>query len=236
MQKQYHKNLAKSARAIEEHKQLPTKSELLDQELVEIDENRKDIATNSLKLAQHFGKPHKNVLRRIEKLRRSNRLRCEPIGYLDDKGRTQKFYTLDRENFSIVALGFTGEKAEQFRVEYVRQFEKNAVELIEWRNNRQAVIEPTKAANDSIAWLKVELEKELPESRKPNMLYLHIQTAITKAATGHARTEREKMTKAQLAHVEQLELQVCEKIERKKEQGAVASKIRESVLDELKNR
>ncbi|MFK5948152.1 MAG: Rha family transcriptional regulator [Methylococcales bacterium] len=128
----------------------PTKEELLNQNLVSIDSKHKAITTNTLKTAQYFGRNHKNILQRITTLIKNSRLTIQPSTYIDSRGKEQNYYILDRKNFSIVVLGFTGKKAEQFRVNYVEQFEAQAAELIEWRKTRQNTIEPTENANDAI--------------------------------------------------------------------------------------
>jgi len=213
---------------------LPTKEELLQQALVVIGRDHKNVTTNSLKVAEYFGKRPADVNRRITNLNKKGVCKIAPSYYLDEQGRKQKCYILDRKNFSIVVLGFTGEQAEQFRIEYVEQFEKNIAELLEWRQTRNAVIEPTKMANDSIEWLRLELVEEIPTSSKPKFLYINIQKAVTKSATGNSNTKREEMTARQLKLVEWLEVQVHEEIERLKVLGLPATKIREQVIALLK--
>jgi len=216
-------------------KALPTKADLLQQDLVVIDDQHKSLTTNTLKVAEYFGKQHKNILQRINNLVKKGRLKIQPSYYLDEQGRKQKYSILDRKNFSIVVLGFTGEQAEIFRIEYVEQFEKNAAKLIEWEIYRQDVIEPTKTCNDSIKWLSSGLKKENPSSNSHWRVYQHIQQAITKAATGDARTKREEMTAEQLKLVQWMEDRVHDEIERMKALGASAVDIRQSILDTLKS-
>ena len=213
---------------------LPTKADLLHQALVVINSNHKQITTNSIKVSEVFSKRPADVNRRIVNLNKKGACKIAPNYYLDEQGRKQKYYVLDRKNFSIVVLGFTGNEAEKFRVEYVEQFEKNATELLEWRKLRQAVIEPTKMASDSIQWLRLELEKEIPESRKPGLLHTHIQRAITKYSTGNSNIKREVMTARQLKLVEWLEKQVHDEIERLKALGLPATEIRKQILLLLK--
>ena len=213
---------------------IPTKVDLLQQGLVVIDRNHKQVTTNTLIVTKQFNKKHKNVLQRITNLTKKGRLKIQPSYYLDKQGKKQKYYVLDRKSFSIVVLGFTGEEAENFRVEYIEQFEKIADELLEWRKTRQDVIEPTKVANDSLAWLKLALEKEIPESRKPKFLYINIQQAITKSATGRANSERSEMSAEQLKIIQWLEVQVHDEIERLKGGGIPATSIREQILALLK--
>ena len=183
---------------------LPTKTDLLQQALVVIDKDHKKATTNTLKVAECFGKRPSDVNRRINDLNKKGACKIAPAYYLDKQNKRRIFYELDRKNFSIVVLGLTGAKAEKFRVEYVEQFEKHIAELLEWKKTRQAVIEPTKMASDSIQWLRLELEKEIPDSKKPSLLHLHIQRAIKKSATGNSNTDREEMTARQLKLVEWL--------------------------------
>ena len=213
----------------------PTKADLLNQPLVSIDAQHKGVTTNSLKIADYFGRRHANVLQRITNLIKSNRLSIQSVEYLDEHGQKRKYYILDRENFSKVALGFTGERAEDFRVKYVEQFEKNAAELIGWRATRQEVIEPTKACNDQIEALRLDLLKEIPESSKPKLLYLHIQQAITKSATGNSRIKRETMTAEQLEKVRGLESFTQTEIERLRGLEVPATEVRTRVLDAIKS-
>jgi hypothetical protein len=44
--------------------------------------------------------------------------------YYDTYGREQTKYLLTREGFSLIALGFTGEKAELFKIKYIEAFEE----------------------------------------------------------------------------------------------------------------
>lgn len=90
--------------------------------------------TTSRIVAEQFGKQHKNVLRDIESLReqlaetsdgdRFNRLNFEPISQPDSYGREQPMYLLTRDGFMLLAMGFTGQKALQFKVAYIQAFNR----------------------------------------------------------------------------------------------------------------
>jgi Rha family phage regulatory protein len=87
------------------------------------------VVVTSLDVAETFGKEHKNVLRDIEALGCSeefNRLNFEPINYLDARGREQRAYTMTRDGFTLLAMGYTGELAMRFKEAYIKQF--NAME------------------------------------------------------------------------------------------------------------
>jgi Rha family phage regulatory protein len=70
--------------------------------------------TTSLLVAERFGKNHKDVLRAIANLECSAKFRASNIeesSYIDDKGREQKMYVLNKDGFYKLAMGFTGEAA-----------------------------------------------------------------------------------------------------------------------------
>ncbi|ABM28079.1 phage regulatory protein [Nitratidesulfovibrio vulgaris] len=82
---------------------------------------------SSLRVAEHFGKIHKNVIRDIRNVIASvsddfNRLNFELVEYIDEKGETRPMYHLTRDGFTIVAMGYTGPKAMRMKEAYIRQF------------------------------------------------------------------------------------------------------------------
>ena len=89
--------------------------------------------TTSLEIARVFEKQHSHVLRSIEQLRaecdedftQSNFGLSE---YTDPTGRTLPTYNLTRDGFTLLAMGFTGTKALQFKLAYIQQF--NAMEQL----------------------------------------------------------------------------------------------------------
>lgn len=85
---------------------------------------------DSRDIAGHFGKQHKNVLRDIDKAMEElgdfGRLNFEPISYLDTANRPQRAFSLTRDGFSYIAMGFTGVKAAEWKIKYLSAF--NAME------------------------------------------------------------------------------------------------------------
>jgi len=96
--------------------------------------------TTTLEVARYFGKRHKNVLQAIEtllpQLPEINRLNFQPVDYTDAKGENRPTYLLTRDGFILLAMGFTGQKALQFKVAYIDAF--NAMEA-EIQKDRQWV-------------------------------------------------------------------------------------------------
>ena len=90
------------------------------------------VVTDSLTLAEVFEKEHRSITREIRtKLRTSQNKEISDFysnhvtecTYLDSMQRPQTKYLLTREGFSLIALGFTGEKAELFKIRYIEAFE-----------------------------------------------------------------------------------------------------------------
>lgn len=81
-------------------------------------------------VAEAFEKGHKDVLRSIDQILAEdsgysaefNRRNFAPISYTDVRGRKQRCYAMTRDGFVILAMGFTGKKAAQFKEAYIKRF------------------------------------------------------------------------------------------------------------------
>ena len=88
--------------------------------------------TSSLKVAEYFGKQHKDVLESIRKLislkpefeRERNFSLTQETKQLGATTRKTPFYWIDRKGFSILAMGFTGAKALDFKCAFYDEFER----------------------------------------------------------------------------------------------------------------
>ena len=81
--------------------------------------------TTSNKIANVFGKQHKNVLRAIEKLDCSaefSRLNFAPAEYFDEQGKPRPCFNITRDGAAFLIMGFTGEKAGKFKEDYINAF------------------------------------------------------------------------------------------------------------------
>jgi Rha family phage regulatory protein len=87
--------------------------------------NNKRAVTTSIKVAEVFGKQHKNVLQSIDALDCSGdfrRLNFQPSNYPNKQGKTQPMVEMTRDGFTFLAMGFTGKKAAQFKEQYIAAF------------------------------------------------------------------------------------------------------------------
>lgn len=86
--------------------------------------------TTSLVLAEAFEKQHKHVIEAIEKkistAENSALLKNMFIedSYIASNGKQNKMYYLNRDGFTFIAMGFTGKKADEFKLKYIEAFNK----------------------------------------------------------------------------------------------------------------
>lgn len=86
-----------------------------------------ELKTNSLKIAEAFGKMHKHVLRDIERtISQTAELLNAPkfglVDYLDAKGENRKMYEMNKDGFMLVVMGYSGEAAMKIKVAYINAF------------------------------------------------------------------------------------------------------------------
>lgn len=97
------------------------------QDLTIVFENNNEAVTSSRLVAEYFHKRHDTVIRAIENLNCSeefNRHNFAEITYTDSRGRKQPEYLMTKDGFTILAMGFTGAKAMQFKEAYINAFNK----------------------------------------------------------------------------------------------------------------
>ncbi|OIP21892.1 hypothetical protein AUK22_11160 [bacterium CG2_30_54_10] len=110
------------------------------------------VVASSLDVAKAFGKQHKNVLQSIEGLGAPadfNGLNFKPVEYKDAKGEVRPAVDMTRKGFTLLAMGFTGSKAMQFKIAYIDEFDRMEAELV--KPALAPAIDPMTALNDPAA-------------------------------------------------------------------------------------
>lgn len=92
------------------------------------------VFATSLELARNFNKHHKNVLQSITQLSLDlpgdfTELNFQPSEYNDRTGRPLPMYNLTRDGFTLLAMGFTGKEALQWKLLYIQAFNEMEAEL-----------------------------------------------------------------------------------------------------------
>ena len=97
-------------------------------EIMVITDNNQ-LVVSSREVAENFGKDHKSVLRSIENMTAQN---CAllPMFHLTEYTSVQNkklpMYLMNRDGFSLLAMGFTGKAALEWKIKYIAAF--NAME------------------------------------------------------------------------------------------------------------
>ncbi len=90
-------------------------------------ENNNEAVTNSRLVAECFEKRHSDILRAIEKLNCSKEFSQRNFAltsYIDRQGKNRPEYFITKDGFTMLAMGFTGAKAMQFKEAYINAFNK----------------------------------------------------------------------------------------------------------------
>lgn len=93
------------------------------------------LKVSSLDIAEKFGKTHANVLKNINRLvveleKNFSEVNFYLAEYTDEQGKPRPMYHLTRDAFSLLAMGFTGKKALEWKVKYIEAFNLMEAELM----------------------------------------------------------------------------------------------------------
>ncbi|WP_201251174.1 phage regulatory protein/antirepressor Ant [Lacticaseibacillus rhamnosus] len=85
--------------------------------------HNKQAVTTSLRVAEVFGKDHKNVIQSIENLAaEKSAAKFFSEATYNNRGKQYPMYYMNRDGFTLLAMGFTGKKALQFKISYINAF------------------------------------------------------------------------------------------------------------------
>ena len=100
----------------------------MDLQLIQVREN--ETVTTSLLVAEKFGKNHSHVLRDINNL--ISKIEENPIldtprffeksQYITTQNKKATMYYMNRDGFTLLAMGFTGKEALEWKLKYIQAF------------------------------------------------------------------------------------------------------------------
>lgn len=94
--------------------------------------NEERLVTTSRKIADGFHKRHSDVLRDIENLGCSEEFTERNFAltsYKDKSGKANKEYIVTEDGFAILCMGYTGDRAMEFKERYIAEFNAMRDEL-----------------------------------------------------------------------------------------------------------
>ncbi|MEY9976534.1 phage antirepressor KilAC domain-containing protein [Lysinibacillus sp. RC79] len=92
---------------------------------------KRQAVTTSLQVSETFEKQHKNVIQVIENLVAENSATKNMFyeGSYENRGKQYKMYYMNRDGFTLLAMGFNGSKALEFKLKYIDAFNKMESQL-----------------------------------------------------------------------------------------------------------
>ncbi len=130
--------------------------------LVKINSNGNGVTT-SLIVADIFGKEHNKVCRDIENLSCSENFRHANFGDTPyshpQNGQTYKSYEMTKDGFSFLVMGYTGEKAGQFKEMFINEFNKRELML---NSDEYILIRASQIQQKTIKMLEEKIQEQKP--------------------------------------------------------------------------
>lgn len=171
---------------------------------------------DSLQVAEKFEKRHDNVMQAIRGLLKieDTHQMFKLSSYTEEQnGQRYPKYIMNRDGFSLLAMGFTGKKALQWKLQYIKAFNQMENFIKEkstqaWFETRQAGKLTRKAETDTIKKL-VEYAKE-QGSTHADMLYMTYSKLANKMAGIQKRDEATVMQLNNLSLMENIILHVID--------------------------
>lgn len=127
---------------------------------------------SSRDIAKRFGKEHKHVLDAVKNLVAENSAAKSMFhqSNFENRGRQYPMYLMNRDGFSLLAMGFTGKEAVQWKLKYIEAFNQMEKQLAAQHKEQQAAQDANiQSAIDRVIEARKELDKStafLDECRK----------------------------------------------------------------------
>lgn len=118
--------------------------------------------TDSLKVAESFDKKHKHVLETARNLAAENSATKKMFveSTYVNRGKEYPMIYMNRDGFTLLAMGFTGKKALDFKLKYIQAFNKMEQQI---RNQSER---PKLMQKE-----RIEISRQNTETRKASLLY-----------------------------------------------------------------
>ncbi|EHP1802181.1 Rha family transcriptional regulator [Campylobacter jejuni] len=124
--------------------------------------------TTSLDISNVFKKEHKNILAKIDELpqdefRELNFKLTERTAKFGAVFRSEPYYKITRDAFSLLVMGFTGEKAYKWKVEFIKAFNEMEKRLrnIEYEKHDKLAFRQSLGYKSQLAQQKQKYENEI---------------------------------------------------------------------------
>lgn len=126
---------------------------------IEVVNSNGQLVVSSVQVAENFGKRHTHVLEAIENIKTENSVVTSMFyeaWYQAGTGKKYKMYLMNRDGFSLLAMGFTGSKALEWKLKYIQAFNEMEKTIKEHRDSYM-IEDPIERA---LKWAEEQKEKQ----------------------------------------------------------------------------
>ncbi|EAI8371028.1 hypothetical protein CUT79_06590 [Campylobacter coli] len=132
---------------------------------VELEVANDQVTTTSLDIAAVFNKRHDNIIAKIETFPKDSftDLNFKASKYIDSTGRILPCYKITRDAFSLLVMGFTGEKAYKWKILFIKAFNEMEKRLrnIEYEKHDKLAFRQSLGYKSQLAQQKLKYENEI---------------------------------------------------------------------------
>ncbi len=132
---------------------------------VELEVANDQVTTTSLDIAAVFNKRHDNIIAKIETFPKDSftDLNFKASKYIDSTGRILPCYKITRDGFSLLVMGFTGEKAYKWKILFIKAFNEMEKRLrnIEYEKHDKLAFRQSLGYKSQLKQQKQKYENEI---------------------------------------------------------------------------
>ena len=123
---------------------------------------------SSRQIAESFGKEHKHVLDAVKKLVAENSAAKSMfhLSSFENRGKKYPMYLMNRDGFSLLAMGFTGKEAVQWKLKYIAAFNEMEKQLAQRPplSRSELMAQALIAAHDELEHKNAQIEEMTPKA------------------------------------------------------------------------
>ena len=147
--------------------------------LVEVQNNQ--IVVSSLQIAEHFGKEHRNVLADIRREigyaknladPSEAKMFCETKYIHEQNGQEYPMFLINRDGFMLLAMGFNGKKASEWKRKYIRAFNEMEEQIKTLLAPSYQIADPIERAKK---WIEEEQQRKQLEEKNQFLIAENVE-------------------------------------------------------------
>lgn len=201
---------------------------VINDQSVEFEVMDNGIFTTSLSVAAVFEKRHADIIAKISEFPTDdfNERNFSLVKYQDQKGEFRPMYKMTRDGFSLLVMGFTGERAYKWKIEFIAAFNKMEAMIKRGNSHLDAIINNMGVLNEKIDKLQAKnsaLAGELIEASRKYTAALERENALLRRdaeGAGQLLKKSTKLSEAERDEVARLyesglsQAQICRRLGR----------------------